>query len=162
IRPSAATLPARLEAVARPFSRKWRIAPSMSPAEATSAALQSIMPAPVFSRSSFTFAAVTSTLAYPRGFRRSISRHRRSSHPARRRLVGPAPGRRAFVGAAAAHSLVELGPALEHGVADRGAEQPNGANRVVVARNLVIDDVRVAIRVDHRDHRNAKLVGLLD
>ena len=41
-------------AAARPFVRRWSIAASMSPSDAVSAALQSIRPAPVFSRSSLT------------------------------------------------------------------------------------------------------------
>ena len=57
--PSAAIRDDFFAAVARPFSRRWPIAPSMSPPDESSAALQSIMPAPVFSRSSFTMPDVT-------------------------------------------------------------------------------------------------------
>ena len=56
--PSLATRPARLAACARPFLRRISTAFSMSPPDSSSAALQSIMPAPVLSRSSFTCAAV--------------------------------------------------------------------------------------------------------
>ena len=58
-RPSAAVLPAFFAAFARPFSLRYSIALSMSASTSTSAFLQSIMPAPVLSRSSFTIAAVT-------------------------------------------------------------------------------------------------------
>ena len=54
IRPSAATRPAFLAAFDRPFLRSQSTAASMSPLASVSAALQSIMPAPVFSRRSFT------------------------------------------------------------------------------------------------------------
>ena len=58
ISPSAATRPAFLAAFDRPFLRSQSTAASMSPLVSPSAALQSIMPAPVFSRRSFTIAAV--------------------------------------------------------------------------------------------------------
>ena len=35
-------------------------------------------------------------------------------------------------------------------------EQPNGAQRIVVAGDDVVDDVRIAVRVHDRDHRNAQ------
>ncbi len=54
ISPSAATRPAFLAALARPFLRSQSTAASMSPLVSASAALQSIMPAPVLSRSSLT------------------------------------------------------------------------------------------------------------
>src|SRR5829696_5435892 len=60
IRPSAATRPAFFAALARPFLRSQSTAPSTSPAVSLSAALQSIMPAPVLSRSSFTIAGAPS------------------------------------------------------------------------------------------------------
>ncbi len=53
-RPSAAMRPAFLAAFDRPFLRSQSTAASMSPLTSVSAALQSIMPAPVLSRSSFT------------------------------------------------------------------------------------------------------------
>src|SRR5580704_7105844 len=58
IRPSAATRPAFLAALASPFLRRWSTAFSMSPSVSASADLQSIMPAPVRSRSSLTIGAV--------------------------------------------------------------------------------------------------------
>src|SRR3974377_442436 len=62
IKPSAATRPAFLAAFDRPFLRSQSIAASMSPLFSTSAALQSIMPAPLVSRSSLTIAAVISAI----------------------------------------------------------------------------------------------------
>ena len=56
-RPSAATRPAFLAALARPLARSQSTAASMSPPVSVSAFLQSIMPTPVFSRSSFTIPA---------------------------------------------------------------------------------------------------------
>ena len=61
-RPSAAARPDFLAAVARPFVRSQSMAASMSPPVSVSAFLQSIMPAPVFSRRSFTIAAVMSAM----------------------------------------------------------------------------------------------------
>ena len=58
--PSAATRPARLSALAAPDLRINSTATSMSPPASTSAFLQSIMPAPVRSRSSRTSAALIS------------------------------------------------------------------------------------------------------
>ena len=52
--PSAATRPAFFAALDRPFLRSQSTAASRLPAVSLSAALQSIMPAPVWSRSSFT------------------------------------------------------------------------------------------------------------
>ena len=54
IRPSAAMRPALLAAFDRPFLRSQSTACSISPWFSVSAVLQSIMPAPVLSRSSFT------------------------------------------------------------------------------------------------------------
>src|SRR5580704_16008685 len=58
MRPSAATRPAFLAALASPFLRSRSTAFSISPSVSASAALQSIMPAPVISRSSLTICAV--------------------------------------------------------------------------------------------------------
>src|SRR5271154_6217104 len=58
IRPSAATRPAFFAAFDKPFLRNQSWAACMSPPLSVSAALQSIMPAPVDSRRSLTIAAV--------------------------------------------------------------------------------------------------------
>ncbi|CAH1673175.1 hypothetical protein CHELA41_23784 [Hyphomicrobiales bacterium] len=57
-RPSAATRPDFFAAFDRPFLRSQSTAASTSPPVSVSAVLQSIMPAPVLSRSSFTIAAL--------------------------------------------------------------------------------------------------------
>src|SRR5215510_1521594 len=62
IRPSAATRPAFFAALARPFLRSRSTAASMLPPVSVSALLQSSMPAPVRSRSSFTIAEVISAV----------------------------------------------------------------------------------------------------
>ena len=62
-RPSAATRPDFLAAADRPFLRSQSTAASTSPLLSVSAFLQSIMPAPVFSRRSRTIAAVISAMA---------------------------------------------------------------------------------------------------
>ena len=54
--------PARLAACARPRLRSSVIASSMLPFASVSAALHSIMPAPVLSRSCFTWSAVISAI----------------------------------------------------------------------------------------------------
>ena len=43
-----------------------------------------------------------------------------------------------------------------------GGIQRDGAHGVVVARDHVVDVVRRAVGVDHRDHRNAELLGFED
>src|SRR4051812_19565060 len=66
IRPSAARRPDFLAAFERPFLRSQSCAAVMSPAVSVSAALQSIMPAPVDSRSSLTIAAeIVAIVEYP-------------------------------------------------------------------------------------------------
>ena len=62
INPSAAPRPARFAAAAKPFLRSQSTAASTSPLLSVSAFLQSIMPAPVLSRRSFTSAAVISAM----------------------------------------------------------------------------------------------------
>src|SRR5215467_2597451 len=63
--PSAAIRVAFFWAEANPFFRRMTIACSMSALDSTSAFLQSIIPAPVFSRSSFTcFALISMTVPF--------------------------------------------------------------------------------------------------
>ena len=62
--PSAAVRPAFLAALAAPLLRIASIAFCISPSAATRAFLQSIIPAPVASRSSLTIAAVTLAMFY--------------------------------------------------------------------------------------------------
>ena len=65
MRPSAATRPAFLSALARPDLRSHSIATSMLPSFSTSAFLHSIMPAPERSRSSFTSGAEILLIGIP-------------------------------------------------------------------------------------------------
>src|SRR3546814_654476 len=83
-RPSAATRPAFLAAAARPLVRSQSIDASMSPWFSASAFLQSIMPAPVRSRSSLTRAAVISAMGI------SFQKGRARNRPAVRRAHGEA------------------------------------------------------------------------
>src|SRR5437762_11139720 len=62
IKPSAATRPAFFAAFERPFLRSQSTAVSTSPLVSLRACLQSIMPAPVLSRRSFTIAAVIAVI----------------------------------------------------------------------------------------------------
>src|SRR5579864_7067518 len=199
--------PAFFAAAARPFLRKRSTAFSMSPRASASIVLQSIIGAPVRSRSCLTICAVTSMLVLslarttqtkekvrstrvrltssqrappPIGGRRPIwvacrsgggraagatraaGRSRRATR--RRRVL--VEHRQAAAGAAVLlprhRLLLELAGALDVGVGDARREQPDGADGVVVARDDVVDQLRVAIRVHHRDHRDAELVGLGD
>src|SRR5215472_3709065 len=75
--PSAATLAAFFCAEARPFFLRTTTASSMSPFASTSAFLQSIIPAPVFSRSSFTVDALIS-IDLPFEQKNSHKRHKMS------------------------------------------------------------------------------------
>src|SRR5215831_10719918 len=88
--PSAATRPALLAAFDSPFLRSQSMAPSMSPLTSVSAILQSIMPAPVLSRSSFTRLAVIVVMdrsfGLIAGLRREDEGQDGRSHP-----HGPAP-----------------------------------------------------------------------
>src|SRR5262245_28173229 len=74
--PSLAMRPARLAAWASPFFRRISTAFSRSPPDSSSAALQSIMPAPVLSRSSLTAAAdaaITKSPSFENGLNRAFS-----------------------------------------------------------------------------------------
>src|SRR5215203_3385892 len=47
-------------------------------------------------------------------------------------------------------------------VRDARREQPDGPDGVVVTRNREVDQLRIAVRVDDRDHRDPQLVGFGD
>ena len=70
-------------------------------------------------------------------------------------LLGPASRRRP--GDAGAGDQ-----ALGDGVGDHAGEQGDGADRVVVARDLVVDLVGVAVGVEDRDDRDVELARLAD
>src|SRR3954447_1216670 len=112
IRPSAATRPACLAALARPFLRSQSIAASMSPPLSLSALLQSIMPAPDFSRSSFTIAAVTFAMANP--FDRDAGTRRSAPNGVHwRRVRGRSSSGRVDQAASLADPAVALDPAVQ-------------------------------------------------
>jgi hypothetical protein len=50
--------------------------------------------------------------------------------------------------------------AFGHRIGNLRGEQPDRAQRVVVARNHVIHFAGIAVGIDHRDHRNAQLARL--
>src|SRR5688500_17638777 len=54
------------------------------------------------------------------------------------------------------------GLAFEHGIGCGAGVQLHGADGVVVARDRVIDQFRIVVGVDDRDHRDAELAGFLD
>ncbi len=58
--------------------------------------------------------------------------------------------------------LVALDEALGRGVGDDARQQRDGADRVVVARDRVLDLVRVAVGVEDADDRDAELARLVD
>src|SRR5262245_28066067 len=89
MRPSAARRPALFAAFDKPFLRSQSIARSMSPFTSVSAILQSIMPAPVLSRSSFTRLAVIVVMDGSLG----VFVVPRAGRPGRRRSLLPHPGR---------------------------------------------------------------------
>ena len=202
------------------------IALSRSPSASVSALLQSIMPAPVRSRSSFTIAAVIciDPRSFPVRDRAALSPAPASRHPLLRRplprrpLPGvPCPGvhrrgvhRRGFTGAIvrggrlhrrppaqgallrdhlrllagdlllsrrpARTGSLAVGsgpgpcpgadrrrdfqlrrlPAFENGGGGAGNVKLDRANRVVIARNDVVDALGRVVRIDHRDDRNAQ------
>ena len=52
--------------------------------------------------------------------------------------------------------------ALRGCIGDDPRQQRDGADRIVVARDLVVDDVRVAVRVEDRDDGDTELARLVD
>src|SRR6266576_545132 len=129
-----------------PFSRRTRTAASMSPFVSCNARLQSIIGAPVWSRSSLTSAAEISAIrAALLGGRLLLRRDLLGGRVGRslgRRPVGRG-GRREVGGR---RLLLPRGDS----VCDRANDQVAGANRVVVAGDDVVGLVRIAVRVDER------------
>src|SRR3954451_10140114 len=188
--PSAVTRPAFLPAAASPFLRRIFVASSTLPSASVSAALVSIMPAPVASRSALTIAAVICVIdcSYAKNRRRtdafapvlrnqSFSRVRIRSLPAisdrlggRHRFGCRCFSRRnhRFCGSRLALVFGTDVPlfgdvvTLEHRVCDLLREQTDRANGVVVARDDVVDVLRVAVRVDDGHHRDVELLRLFD
>src|SRR6267142_1835290 len=129
--PCAVARPARLAACASPRLRRIVMASSMLPLASLRAALHSIMPVPVLSRSCLTWSAVIAVAA--------ISN---SLSSARLRLYTRSAGR--------------------HGVPDLRREEPNRAQRVVVARDDEIHFIGIAVGVDDADDGNLQLARFVD
>src|SRR4051794_35353607 len=149
-----------------PFSRRTRTAASMSPFASCSARLQSIMGAPVRSRSSLTSAAEISAIGLRILCHRLLSR--RYLLFARRDLLVVALGNRLrFLGGGGAvrRSRSEIGRrglllARCDAVGDDANDQIAGADRVVVAGNDVVGLVGIAVGIDDRDHGQAEAASL--
>src|SRR6185312_5416644 len=176
-RPSAAIRPAFFDAADKPLVRSQSIAFSRSPWTSFSAFLQSIMPAPVFSRSSLTSDAVISAILQLHQYKWG-----RSCGPAPELVRGgPALFGRRCLGARAVglgggnivgRRLVELAhvaagsgdlgaDAVEHRGRHQVAIERHGADRVIVARDREVDAVGIGVAVEHRHDRNAALAGFL-
>ena len=171
--PRSSRDPARLPADASPRSRSSVRAASRSPPVSCRARLQSIIPAPVWSRSSLTSLALISVTSL------SALGLRPERPPARRCASRRAPARGRRFGSASAAcrglgSLCRLGRFRGlRGAASIPAAPPSlcpaaipsaiartirraRADRVVVSGDHVVRLVGVAVRVDEGDHRQAQ------
>src|SRR6185369_6169814 len=179
--PSAAVRPAFFAAAERPLARSQSIAASISPSVSERAFLQSIMPAPVRSRSSFTLAAVISAIFVSfctKPFAPSLSKGCLAlptegqgfdfAQPERKIGVFSSGFQRGF-GRRLGHLADVLalrdglaGPALGHRLRDSAGVEADRAAGVVIARDGKCDARRVAVRIEDRDDRNAEHIGFLD
>src|SRR6266571_6058296 len=174
--PSEAARPAFLAAAARPFLRRiWR-ALSRSPLASTRADLQSIMPAPVSSRSWRTISAemfMTSSMKMclagtPRDglarVRPAASGRRgrgsRRRHRPRAGAHGLAGGRASLVGGGVHPACLAQAPAGQHRVRHPAREEPDRPQRVVIARDQHVHLVGIAVRVHHAHHGDLELARL--
>ena len=107
---------------------------SMSPSHSTSAFLQSIIPAPVRSRSSLTRAAVILAIISSSSFGRLLR----------------------FGGRLSLLALL----AFQHGVRHLARDELHRADGVVVARDDIIKLVRIAVGIDDGDYRNTQRARL--
>src|SRR5437763_3857649 len=194
--PSGVSRSARFAAPAIPFSRSRRTAASMSPFVSCSARLQSIIGAPVWSRSSLTRAAEISAIcrhltllgrrlghgSLPHGSlgsgslgsgslgcRRLGGGSFRDGLLARRHLLVVALGHRRRVGRGAVRRCRPLEVRRRRlllaggdAVRDHTDDQVARPDRVVVARSDVVGLVRIAVRVDECDDRQAEPPRLAD
>src|SRR5437764_553074 len=189
--PSGVSRSARFAAPAIPFSRSRRTAASMSPFVSCSARLQSIIGAPVWSRSSLTRAAEISaicrhltllgrrlghgSLAHGSlgsgrlGCRRLGGGSFREGLLARRHPLVVALGHRRCVGRGAVRRCRPLEVRRRRlllaggdAVRDHTDDQVARPDRVVVARNDIVGLVRIAVRVDECDDRQAEPPRLAD
>src|SRR5437867_1782231 len=147
-----------------PFSRRIRTAASMSPFASCRARLQSIIGAPVWSRSSLTSAAEISAIGAHLLGDRSLCGLLLTG----RNLLVVAfrsglllLGRRTVLRSSEVRRCRLLLAGLDP-VGDRPHDQIARANRVVVAGNDVVGLVGVAVRVDQREDRQAEATGLPD
>src|SRR5579884_2059096 len=166
--PWLATRPAFFWARSSPCLCRISSALPRSPPASSSARRQSITPAPVFSRSSLIafvlIAAIDGALLF--AYSTAGDARRRCvdglglGNVVLDRLFHPVGCRLTFLGfrqLGLAHLL-----ALDHRVGDLAGEQLDGADRVVVGRNRVVDLLRVAIRVDDRDEGDLEPARLRD
>src|SRR5918995_786738 len=157
-RPSAATRPAFLAAADRPLVRSQSIAFSRSPATSPSAFLQSIMPAPVFSRSSLTREAVISAMSCSVSHQFDVAGCSQDSDRG-----GTLIGRRLAELADVTAGSRDLGTdAVEHCTRQQLAVERDRADGVVVARDRIVDAVGIGVAVEHRHDRDAALARFLD
>src|SRR5690606_11761409 len=188
-RPSAATRSAFLAALARPRVRSQSTAASMSPLVSARAFLQSIMPTPVSSRSCLTIAAVISMgspLGSPR--RGCIVRLVRPGGPDPGKPRMEDEGRLPFESTAIRNSVdgllafgrqvfgrslagfTQIGAqraggaadAIDGGARDQRHIELEGPAGIVIARNGVVDHIRIAVGIDDGHHGIAQATGFLD
>src|ERR1700682_2550926 len=175
IAPSAATREAALLALAPLLMRSSSSAFLMSPCASSNAFLHSIMPSPVRSRNSLTMPAVISAIAFL-----PVRHPREGGDPvAKKGLLAPfvqdhsrepsdwPPSclRRVLdldevVGRRGDHLVDHLAAALEDRVRHAAGVEADGARRVVVAGDHVVDSVERVVRVDDADDGNAERLGL--
>src|SRR6185437_7418577 len=185
IAPSAATREAALEALAPLLMRKSSSAFFMSPPASSSAFLHSIMPSPVSSRSSFTMPAVISAISILSIT--SFPRRRESWIPAgagddvveltKKGLCiapfspHPCAGPLLLLGVLDLDELLarlrhhlghDLAAALEDRVRHAAGVEPDGARRIVVAGDHVVDAVERVVGVDDAHDRDAERARLGD
>src|SRR3954454_21952684 len=170
-RPSAAVRPAFFAAAASPLARSQSIAGSISPLVSASAFLQSIIPAPVRSRSSLTLAAVISAMSLflysplplgggaGRGGLQEVGTTVPPLTPLPRAggemIRLPAPARRAARPFRRCPRLrpPPAGAALAHLLGDRVRVQADRAAGVVVAGDRERNPAPIRVRIEDRDDR---------
>src|ERR1700758_3342526 len=160
-RPSAVERSARLPTSFAPLMRSSSTALSKSPSLSVRAFLQSSMPAPVSSRSRLTSAAVKFAISAFRGvcfgLGGSVAGGLRGR--AGQQLLLPLGERLGALGiglvpiAQSRAGLQTLGDARS----DHLGEQRSRADRVVIARDRVVNEVGIAVGVEDRDHRDTQL-----
>src|SRR3954469_16544348 len=161
-----------------PFSRRTRTAASMSPFVSCRARLQSIIGAPVWSRSSFTSAAEISAIGLRLlRYRRLRDRRLRDTRLRDRRLRDRLLAGRDLLVVALGHRRLLRRGAVAGGcgrevrrrrlllsgrdaVGENTHDQVARADRVVVPGDDVVGLVGIAVRVDDRDDRQAETTRL--